>query len=320
MALGVLAILLPVASAAHLLEIEIAQMETHDDRVIVDLWISNGLRAPIEASLSWHIESGAEHVVHVNIPGQVAVPPEGVSIAAEVVLRPGTLGAPVHLEVRASARADNTTDVGATAIRFQTPHVPVRADDTENARVLLAAGSAAGLAFSLAYLFRSEHPRIKFWLLLAPLYTRLYRDALLDNANRDRIVRAVEKSPGVHYSQLLRITGLSPGVLLHHLRVLEQHKMVSSWRERSRRHYMMTGSLRQAGRPQVLSPQQERILKLIAEKAMTQTEIAAELGVTRQGANYHIKALEKQGKLVIAYDGQRWLCRPAVAHGTAPVA
>ncbi|HEX2021819.1 MAG TPA: helix-turn-helix domain-containing protein, partial [Candidatus Thermoplasmatota archaeon] len=59
---------------------------------------------------------------------------------------------------------------------------------------------------------------------------------------------------------------------------------------------------------QALTPMQARILAILDERPLTQKDLAARLGLTQQGVNYHVKTLERKGHLVVEREGAEWLC------------
>jgi DNA-binding transcriptional ArsR family regulator len=64
---------------------------------------------------------------------------------------------------------------------------------------------------------------------LAPINRGAHRLTLkevLDNENRNKIIDLILEYPGIHFNELLRKTGLTPGSLVWHLTVLETYKII----------------------------------------------------------------------------------------------
>lgn len=176
-----------------------------------------------------------------------------------------------------------------------------------------AVAAAGGAIASWVALRRVEWLRFAALAALAPLYSRLAPSSLLDHRKRETIYKLVEQEPGIHFSALLAQTGLPNGVLVHHLRQLERHRLIASRREGALRRFAVSLAHVPPPPPKPLTPMQARVLDLLAARPHTQREIAAALGLTQQGANRHVKALERRGLLAIRYHEGTWLC-----HATTP--
>lgn len=171
----------------------------------------------------------------------------------------------------------------------------------------LIAASAASVAGALA-LARREAWR---YAILAPfvrLYSRLARGDALDHATRDRLVALVAERPGITYTGLLRATGWNRGVLLHHAHVLERHRLLQSRREGAHRRFYPAGERMPAPPDAPATSAEERLLVLLAGEPLTQREIAERLGVSQQGASYHLVRLARKGLVHERRDGRkrRW--------------
>jgi predicted transcriptional regulator len=70
--------------------------------------------------------------------------------------------------------------------------------------------------------------------VLAGLFARLRGDSLLSHFARGRLYQSIEEHPGVHFSELLRLTKLSNGAGIHHLRVLVKAGYIRVVREGTR--------------------------------------------------------------------------------------
>lgn len=177
--------------------------------------------------------------------------------------------------------------------------------DAVKAYPLAFGGIGVGLgALGLAQLLRKESWRYGFLAGLLPLYTRLSKPKLLDHAARDLLHRLICAEPGIHYSALQERTGLNTGALVHHLRTLERHRLVVSRREGAlRRFYPVGAGPLPPVKVETTTPMQARVLALLDEGPLTQREIAERLGLTQQGANHHVKTLERKGLLAMEHEG-----------------
>ena len=79
------------------------------------------------------------------------------------------------------------------------------------------------------------------------------------------------------------------GALRHHLTTLERERYIKSIRDGKRRRFYLNGK-----KVSPLSATQQQILSHIRENPkVSQAEIAALMGVSRQNINYHLKKMEK---------------------------
>ena len=163
-----------------------------------------------------------------------------------------------------------------------------------------AAGGAAWYTRAWRYL--------KYAPGLAPLYTRISRDELLDHPAREAIYEMIEEDPGVHLSELSRELDVSWGTLLHHLRKLEKAELVTSEKTNGKRCFFLPG--------QVTDSQQEILPALENDKARaiaefyaanpgaSQSEAADELGYSAALVSWHLQKLEEAGVVTREREGR----------------
>lgn len=174
----------------------------------------------------------------------------------------------------------------------------------ENAGLVAGAGALAAAWLAL----RRESWRYAALTAAFPLYTRLARSEVLQQERRDHLHRLITDEPGINYSEIKRRTGLPSGVLVHHLRTLEKHGFIASRRDGALRRFAPTRAEMPAPAPPPVTPMQRRVLDLLERGPMTQRRIAETLGLTQQGANQHVKALERRGLLAIRYEEGEYRC------------
>ncbi|MFA5860697.1 MAG: ArsR family transcriptional regulator [Candidatus Thermoplasmatota archaeon] len=192
------------------------------------------------------------------------------------------------------------------------PPVDVKADANvrlSTTQVALVAGVATvGITLVAAALLRRDATR---FALAAALYTRTTRGQTLDHPARESLHKRIASEPGVCYTDLKRDTGLTTGVLVHHLRALERAGYLSSRKEGAFRRFYAAGSAPAPAPKSVtyvapLTPMQSRVLELVRERPMTQAELGERLGITQQGVSHHVKSLERAGHVAAVYDGRVW--------------
>lgn len=164
------------------------------------------------------------------------------------------------------------------------------------ATVLSAAGGTG------AFVAGTDLGRYKFFALLIPLYTRLNKNAVLDNFTRGRIYEHIRMHPGQHYRGIKNVLELNNGCLTYHLKVLERSSLIQSRTDGTHKRFYPAGMKIEKGQPGNI---QELILQKIHQNPYsTQKELASEIGIDVSTVNYHINIMvgagiiqsEKRGK------------------------
>ena len=123
-------------------------------------------------------------------------------------------------------------------------------------------------------------------------------DRLVHNDTRDRIYQCISLNPGLHYRGIQSELLLGNGVLNYHLRLMEDKGLIRSKREGIYRRYYIITVGEEQHRKKRYSRNQHRIIQLAEERpGILQSEIAKELGLSRQLTNYHVNRLIRMGVL-----------------------
>lgn len=168
---------------------------------------------------------------------------------------------------------------------------------------LLAVGGAlavAGAGASAAGLWWASR---RGWAvpLLAPLYTRIAKNRVLDQPTRERIARLVQDEPGITFSELSRRVDVAAGQLTHHARMLEDAGVLFSTRDGQQRRFFHVGH----GRVDAVPPMAERALARLQEAGpMSVSDLARALGTSRQALHYHAKKLADEGRVSLDEQGR----------------
>lgn len=181
---------------------------------------------------------------------------------------------------------------------------------TFSAETLFLVGGV-GAAFvalgAAAFVWSSElrYPFSRFFFAL-PLFSRLDRDSAIDHPRRQEVLAAVEASPGISLNELGRRTEIPKGALTHHLRVLERVGLLTSRRERIWTRFFPPSFVRR--RVAIVTTRQEDVTQLLSrEPGLSQTDLAARLGLQRKAAQYHLDRLEQAGVVRSDRHGRRTL-------------
>ncbi len=146
--------------------------------------------------------------------------------------------------------------------------------------------------------------------IVAPLYTRLRRDELLDNATRQQVIEFLIRNPGVTYSQLRDELGLQNGTAMYHLRVLEREELIRARRRGGRVLLYIRGSVADREAPPSATAEEMVEAALEQQPGATQALIAEVSGLSQSRVSRALTELLEDGTVVAYRDGratQYWL-------------
>jgi predicted transcriptional regulator/uncharacterized membrane protein len=223
-----------------------------------------------------------------------------------VVLRPDgsrTVAARGTLTIRAVGEGVSAEPINV-AVSIQPAPRPVPVVSMEGLGIALG----IFLALSGLALGWNEVVLVAFINLLLPLYVKLRREEVLDHYTRGKIHGYIIANPGEHYNSLKAQLRLKNGTLAYHLRVLEREGYVKTTRDGMfKRFYPMEALVPR--RRSEFSGMQEIVLEHIrAAPGTNQNELARQMGVSSQVANYHIRSLVAAGMVRLERDGRETRC------------
>lgn len=145
--------------------------------------------------------------------------------------------------------------------------------------------------------------RLVRWAPLFFLFSRINGPAVLNNKTREQIYLHIQARPGAYFRSIKRELSLNDGTLTHHLYTLERENLIRRHREGLRLRFFP--STMGAIRTRALNPWQLRVLEAVrAKPGITQTELATQLGISRQAAHYHVDNLRRGSLLGVALVGR----------------
>jgi predicted transcriptional regulator len=117
---------------------------------------------------------------------------------------------------------------------------------------------------------------------------------------KDMLLTHIDNMPGIRYRELLRMTGLSNGVLAHHLSVLEKSSKIRVDRQkenRTTRYYSINIPTQESDiLRQLRNDVSRQIIKLILEHDLcTFNEIVEHLKKASSTTSWHLKRLKEAG-------------------------
>ncbi len=167
--------------------------------------------------------------------------------------------------------------------------------------------------FAIAFAAAANTEAGKYWFfkfLILPLYVKLSKKDVLDHFIRGQIYGYLVVHPGDNYTTIKRNLDLKNGTLTYHLDVLEREGFVKSQVRGIKRYYYPTGVKMPdngTGFPAI----KEDIIRRVEETpGITISDLASLLGVSRQLANYHLRALIREGYIYTERKGMRTRCYP----------
>lgn len=278
------------------------QVRPHDveiatgGNITVFVFVHNGGAAPISSDLDVRLPPGLRGTPK---PPRAAIPP-GTNMEIPLLIEDDgtrTLGeiAPGMVGLRTPQGHSDTFSVRTVAAPVLSVD-PAPSWSYLTSAAIVAGAAGTGAAFWLT--------RRHWWPLLLALYTRLRPSKILDHPVRRRIAEIVQAQPGISFSDLSRAADIAPGQLTHHARMLEKAGVVFSSPDGQTRRFFHVG----AGRLASVPPLSERVLDVLRDRPRRASELAKELGVSRQALHYHVKHLVAEGKLLARADGREmWL-------------
>lgn len=134
-----------------------------------------------------------------------------------------------------------------------------------------------------------------------PLFSRLETGKVLSHPLRGRLFTTVRQRPGVSPQELVTVHGAGWSTVVYHLRVLEQHGLVTGVRDgRHRRFFDSTSGRWANGRKTILAtllnPTSARVACLVKnEPGVAQRELAERMELAPSSVNWHVRRLAKVG-------------------------
>lgn len=139
------------------------------------------------------------------------------------------------------------------------------------------------------------------------LFSRIQGPKVLQNPRRARILDAIAAEPGIHFSELLRRTGVGNGSLHHHLKVLRDAGRVEARAAQGYTCYFPAGAPQAVvlGAAAAKADGAQRILGHVrAHPGRSVKEVAMECGLHPSTVTYHVQRLCEAGLVDALRDGR----------------
>ena len=271
--------------------------------VNLTLRLSDNLSAPLKgAAISLSCPDGGSFSAVVDSG-------DGNYTATFTAPRPG---AETGLTLSAGARKPGFMPAnGSVQLRVLPPPVnrrtaepPVHVADNSGYLHLFSGGTLIILAAALA---ATETGKYSGMALFIPLFTRMKKQAVLDNFTRGQLHGYITANPGAHMNAMRDRFGLSNGEVAYHLRVLEREGLVSSMSDGLKRRFYPG---ERAERPGAELSEAQKLLIFLMEKnpGATGVELARLAGSSPQVVNYHLKRLWRMDLITMDRDGRAVRC------------
>ena len=182
---------------------------------------------------------------------------------------------------------------------------PVPPDEPDKVPVMTLVGGTLAITIGLIAVASVETTRYSLLAFLAPLFTKIAKDKVLDNKTRYGIHGLIVENPGVHYSAIMREYGLTNGVAAYHLSVLEREGYIRSARDGIHRRFYTSTTKVPPTHDQTPEELRKAALSIIHQRpGISQKEISEEIGVNRDTVGYHLRELVKNGDLETSREGK----------------
>ncbi len=237
-------------------------------------------------------------------PGTDEARSAGVQSPDEV---PTTAGATTEVSYQAGVQQLDGGPSDAQGSRAVVRQV-VPDDAQEAVSILGILMSIAGLG--VAYAEALKPLLAKGITFVAPLFSRLDPQDLLDNPVRRRILELVREEPGISASELSRRVDVSWGTTIYHLNRLEDEHLVTSMREGRHRRFFQNGGTHAPDEREVLATLRNdttaQVLDTVrSEPGLAQKEIAQRVDMSPSALAWHIKRLHEADLVTKERDGRR---------------
>ncbi len=129
---------------------------------------------------------------------------------------------------------------------------------------------------------------------------------------RQLLLALISNAPGIRYRELIRLTGLSNGVLAYHLKILEnsyQIRVVRQIENKITRYYSINISTQESDiLGQIRNNVSRQLIKFILDHDLcTFNEIVEHLGKAPSTVSWHLKRLKESGMVWVRYGEEHQL-------------
>ncbi len=165
------------------------------------------------------------------------------------------------------------------------------AEDEEKSAAILVAGTGTLLGAGLLWYYWGSIAGI-----LAPLFSRIDKDEILENEVRSRIFDAVEHNPGITIKEVTDVCDVGWGTAVYHLNRLEDEKLLVSQRHRQYRRYFKNGGSIVNGEKKAYSELKHETSQSLAKAVIEspgrmQKELCEEVGISAPVAHKYLDRL-----------------------------
>ena len=160
--------------------------------------------------------------------------------------------------------------------------------------VLLGCFGLAGIAF-----VREDFKFSLYSILTIPLYSKLEKNEILDQPNRQNIYSHLANNPGINLTTIHKELMIGIGTLVHHLNILEREQLIISKKKMGMKMFFPTNSKWQSNDEygeSHLSPIQNDILEYLRKHGNTsQKEFKEKLNLKPRTLEYSLRRLREWG-------------------------
>jgi len=144
--------------------------------------------------------------------------------------------------------------------------------------------------------------------IAVPLYSSFSKEGILENINRQIILKLVQKRPGITFTELKQDLNLQNGVLAYHLSILQKNHYIKSFSDGKFKRFYVRGT-----KISGLTTVEEHIIAVIESHPNISRRSIAQLIDCSQGTvNMNLKNLLKKELIDVRKEGKHfaYILRP----------
>jgi len=217
----------------------------------------------------------------------------------------GDLSGPYHSEENNAGRGDNVSRNVDFKPWFKRPINIVREKNEDeqigpgpiliaSCIVLVGIGGIVTLRQDVRYALMS--------CLMVPLYTKLEKDDVLDQATRMQVFKIITKHPGINFTMILKSLQIGTSSAVHHLSILERSGYIKSRKYMGKRIFLQRDVLINREDLWNLYPETPIRLEILAyfreNGPGTMRDLESELSTSQSTISKNIHELMKEGKVI----------------------
>lgn len=144
--------------------------------------------------------------------------------------------------------------------------------------------------------------------IVAPLFSRIQKDDLLEQENREMLHSLIQDNPGIGLMELASATDLGWGTVVYHTGRLQASGLIASFKNGQNRHFFINGHPAAKDKKRIAVLRNETAIGLAravyGTDGPTQSDLGRSLDIKGPTVTKYIKRLEAEGLVTTELDGR----------------